>query len=305
VKRRLPSLLALRNFESVGRNLSFTLAAAELNVTQAAVSHQVRLLEEEIGVKLFERFHQRIELTAEGGQLLDVATECLDRLADSVDQISGRGRAERIHMSVTPLISAHWLMPSLGAYLARHPDAEIILHHSLEPPTERDVRFDLKIFFSPVRLENPAYQFLFADALAPICRPDLVRGLALPLETILAKLSIVHEFNYDWWIDWCRRSGIDAKVVERGIVLDDPAVLENAALLGRGVILGSMQFLGERLRSGDLVLPFGKDHALDIYYYLASPRHQRRRSVDDFRRWLMRLAEAQQGLESEGARGEL
>lgn len=294
MKRRLPSLLAVRNFESVGRNLSFTLAADELNVTQAAVSHQVRLLEEEIGVKLFERFHQRIELTAEGAQLLEVATECLDRLADTIDVLSGRGRAERIHMSVTPLISAHWLMPRLGSYLAAHSNAEIVLHHSLEPPSERDAKFDLKIFFSPTKLDNPAHEFLFADALVPVSTPDLLRDLGRkPVEQILAKVNLVHEFNYDWWCEWCRRSGVDPTLVERGIVLDDPAVLENAALLGRGMILGSMLFLSERLRSGELVLPFGIAHTLPIFYYLSAPRRQSRPSVQAFRRWLTCLAQSQ------------
>ena len=294
MKRRLPSLLAVRNFESVGRNQSFTLAASELNVTQAAVSHQVRLLEEELGVKLFERFHQRIELTPAGAELLDVATECLDRLADTFDSLSGRKRADRIHVSVTPLISARWLMPRLGEFIASFETAEIIFHHSLQPPNERESKFDVKIFFSTTPLRNPGYDFLFSTALAPVCIPSLLAGIEhLPRDQLLAKLSIVHEFNTDWWREWCRRSGIDEKGIERGFTLDDPYVLENAALLGRGVILGSTHFIRERLELGELVLPFGTDNAIEIFYYMYSPRLQHRRGVDAFRRWILKLADAE------------
>lgn len=289
MNRRLPSLLAVRYFESVGRNLSFTLAANELNVTQAAVSHQIRLLEEELGVKFFTRLHQRIELTPEGLQLLDVATECLDRLADTFDLVSGRDRSERIHLSTTPLLSARWLMPQLGDYLNNAKNTEIILHHSLEPPNDREPKFDLKIFFSTEPLEDAGYDFLFSDRLVPVCSPSLLKeGSSESRTELLSRVGLVHEFNYDWWGEWCRRSGLDPALTQRGIVLDDPAVLENAALLGHGIILGSTLFLKDKLEKGDLVLPFGADPSFAIFYYLLTkPARASRRSVSNFRRWLL------------------
>src|SRR5690625_2257759 len=156
MKRKLPSLLALRYFESVGRNLSFTLAASELHVTQAAVSHQIRLLEKEIGVKLFTRLHQRIELTPEGMQLLHVASECLDRLADTLGEISGKGCSERIHLSTPPLLSARWLMPHLNESLELAKHTEIVLHHSLALPNDHHPKATLNIFSSPRHATPPA-----------------------------------------------------------------------------------------------------------------------------------------------------
>ena len=292
MKRNLPSLLAIRYFEAVGRNLSFTLAANELCVTQAAVSHQVRLLEEETGVILFNRLHQRIELTSEGQQLLEVVTESLNSLAETFDHISGRASVDRIHLSVTPYISARWLAPRIDDYLAKEKNIEIIFLHSLEPPSERDKHFDLKVFFTTKPSRDPLYEFMFSDTLVPLCAPGLLKDCgALTGEALVGKLPIAHEFSYEWWAEWCRNCEFNPKVVERGHVYDDPTVLENVALSGRSMILGSRMFLAQQIKSGDLVLPFGDTHKIDIYYYVYVRPKQRRRTVDSFRRWLLQASD--------------
>lgn len=172
MQQRLPSLLAV---EPVGRNLSFTLAATELNVTQAAVSHQVRLLERDLGVTLFTRLHQRIELTSQGSDLLEVATECFEKLSDVTNSLTGRKRASRIHLSISPLLSAEMLIPRIGEFLDANDGTEIILHHSLTPPKERDSSYDVKLFFSRAPLNEQSYGFLFKDELVPMCAANLGR----------------------------------------------------------------------------------------------------------------------------------
>jgi LysR family glycine cleavage system transcriptional activator len=291
-KRNLPSLLSIRHFESAGRHLSFKLAAAELNVTQAAVSHQIRYLEEELGVQLFNRLHQRIELTNEGVTLLNVAMECLDRLAESFDQISGRNRSERIRVTITPLLSARWLVPQIDEFLDRHDGAEIILHHSLQPPNDRGPKHDIKIFYSTEPLSVPEYEFLFTDRIVPMCSPMLLEKIgSTDPSVVLAKARIVHEFNYDWWAEWCRRRGVDVTLVQTGLVLDDPAVLENAALQERNIILGSTTFLRERLNKSELILPFGTEPSLGIWYYaVMDSGHATKRAVLAFRQWLLQRA---------------
>ncbi len=288
MRRHLPPLLALRHFEAVGRNLSFTLAASELNVTQAAVSHQIRLLEQHLGVKLFVRMHQRIKLTEVGLRLLQVASGCLDQLSDAVVEVTGRGRTERIHLSITPLVSSRWLMPRLGEYTARSDSVEIVLHHSLDPPSERDTRYDVKIFFTTAPSENPAYQYFFHDSLIPVCSPALIETTgARDLAAILGRVDIIHEFGYEWWSEWCCRVGLDPTLTERGLVVDDPTALENAALHGHGIILGSRRFLDAHLTQGRLIAPFGIETSLDIHYYLVcNPTAERRHAVRQFRAWL-------------------
>jgi len=168
MNRKLPSLLAVRYFEAVGRHLSFTLAANELNVTQAAVSHQVKQLEERIGTQLLIRLHQRVELTPAGEVLLKVSIECLDKLAETFESISSASKSNhRVVLSVTPLLSAHWLLPRLNSYLADHPSADIILHNSLKSPTEDHEDYDLKISTRLISLKTPTMSFFWLMSCSP------------------------------------------------------------------------------------------------------------------------------------------
>ncbi|WP_167623980.1 LysR family transcriptional regulator [Paracoccus sp. AK26] len=287
MKQRLPSLLAIRYFEAVGRNLSFTLAANELNVTQAAVSHQVRLLEQELDVKLFTRLHQRIELTEKGLELLEVSAECFEKLADVTNSISKGKRTSRIHLSVSPLISTHVLMARIGEFLDAEKDTEVIIHHSLAPPNEREAPYDIKIFFSRTIISNESFEFVLQDKLIPMCIPALWRkNKGESPGNFLKQTGVVHEFDYQWWESWCEQTGVDKNIVRRGLALDDPSVLLNAALLGRGVILGSKRFLADRLRAGELIAPMGEQDGVDIYYYLCTNKTQRRRDITKLSAWL-------------------
>lgn len=287
MKQRLPSLLAIRYFEAVGRNLSFTLAAIELNVTQAAVSHQVRLLEQELDVKLFTRLHQRIELTEKGLELLEVSIECFEKLSDVTSSISKGKRSSRIHLSVSPLISTHVLMPRIGEFLSAEKETEVIINHSLSPPNEREPPYDIKLFFSRKPINNESFEFILKDKLIPMCIPEIWRKHKDDeTANFLLNAGVVHEFDYQWWENWCEQVGIDKSVVQRGIALDDPSVLLNAALLGRGVILGSKKFLNDRLRTRELITPIGEENGVDIYYYLCINKTQRRRDVAKFSDWL-------------------
>lgn len=107
----------------------------------------------------------------------------------------------------------------------------------------------------------------------------------------LESIDIIHEFDYHWWEEWSDRASVDRTIVQRGIVLDDPAVLENAALLGSGLILGSKRFLAGRLRSGELIAPLGEGQGIDIYYYLVVGLTQKRRSVAKLTNWIRKICQ--------------
>nr|WIE91256.1 LysR family transcriptional regulator [Mesorhizobium sp. WSM4875] len=289
--RRLPSLRAVHYFESAARNLSFTRAADELNVTQAAVSHQIRYLEEELGVKLFTRTHQRIDLTPEGVHLLETATDVLDKLGDTLASIAVQSPYDRLHIGVTPLFSAYWLMPRLSQFTNARKHTEIVLHHSLEPPHERLDRTSVKIFWGG---EVSGYERdeLFTDYLVPMCSKNLFETMrGKTVQEVMATANFIHEFDREWWTSWCRSEGIDPNVIQKGTIVDDPGVLESAAVLGHGMVLGSITFLKRRIDAGEIVVPFGIRSPIEIRYcMLTKPAEMKRRAVREFRNWILAAA---------------
>ncbi|MBF8745063.1 MULTISPECIES: LysR family transcriptional regulator [Pseudomonas] len=288
MSRRLPSLLAIRYFEAVGRNLSFTMAAKELNVTQAAVSHQIRKLEEKINIRLLTRKHQGVELTHEGEILLRSSVECLDKLADTFEVISNLSSANnRLVLSVTPLLSANWLLPRLNGFVSNRPNVDVVLHSSLSSPVEDREKFDYKIFYSREEMEDADHELLLVDELLPICNPSLTKGLtSLPLQE-LSNFSLIHEFDREWWVAWCELAGIDPGLARRGMVVKDPALLEKAALIGSGLILGSSLFMRDKVKSGELITPFGNALSLKVYYYLCQSPTVRGEGANQFRNWVV------------------
>lgn len=287
--RRLPSLRAVHYFESAARNLSFTRAADELNVTQAAVSHQIRYLEEELGVKLFARTHQRIDLTPEGLLLLETATEVLDKLGDTLATIAVQSPYDRLHIGVTPLFSAYWLMPRLAQFTEARKNTEIVLHHSLEPPHERLDRTSVKIFWGG---EFSGYEKdeLFTDCLVPMCSKKMFEAIrSKSIREAMSSVNFIHEFDHEWWASWCRAEGIDPIVIQKGTIVDDPGALESAAILGHGMVLGSITFLRRRIDSGEIVAPFGVRSPIKIpYCLLTKPTELKRRAVREFRTWILK-----------------
>ncbi len=288
MRRRLPSLLAVRYFEAAGRLLSFTAAANELNVTQAAVSHQVRLIEDEVGCRLFNRLHQRVELTPEGKQFLETVSECFDRISETFAEVSGQKNVEQIYLSVTPYMASRFILPQLEDFLTVEKNCEIIFHLTMDARGENDGKVDMKIFFTTKPEKNSQIEFLFMDELVPVCSPKLLAASKTndPVE-LLTSARIGHEFSYRWWVDWAKRTGIDPNLVERGNIFDDPSALEQSAIYGRTMILGSKRFLHDRIEAGEIALPFGEENALKIYYYLQIPPSKERRSTRIFRNWII------------------
>jgi LysR family glycine cleavage system transcriptional activator len=290
MKRKLPSLLAVRYFESVGRHLSFTAAAEELNVTQAAVSHQVRQLEERLGHQLFVRLHHRIALTETGEQLLAACTRCLEDLEEVFRRLGNQQEAAPLVLNVTPWISARWLLPRLNDYLSKHPDTDIVLHNSLKSPLSDSEEFDLKIFYSGERLNDSTFEILFTDQIVPICSPTIASPGKSLTETEFVGLNLVHEFDHEWWTTWCERAGLGPDLAKRGLIVDDPVVLEKAALLGHGLILGSETFTRDRVVAGELIYPFGTSVSIPIYYYVVAKSPSPSSSVCQLKSWIIENA---------------
>lgn len=284
----------MRHFEAVARHLNFTKAAEELCVTQAAVSHQVKALEDQLGVRLFTRSGRHVELTEEGRTLLQVARDSFDRLAACARQISRKSPQARevLTVRVTPWFSSRWLMPRIPGFTQCFPDIELEIHHTQAPLSRNGQTYEIAIHYGDGYWSGMAADFLFGADLVPLCSPKLLaEGAALKTPADLANHTVIYETSHDWWADWLERADAKSVVPRRRIVVDDPNVLLDAALQDQGLILGPPDLFTDLLRRNQLAMPFDRALAVDIDYYLiVSPDMLALPKVRAFREWLLQEA---------------
>ena len=267
--RQLPPLKALLAFDAGARLGSFTKAAKELHVTQTAISHQIRLLEDYYEQKLFDRTSRDLVLTESGVRLRGVTTEMFDRL----DQISkelkpGVGALEGpLRITLPPSLGSFWLAPRLGKFWAEH---NIDLH--LIPARElldfQLHKIDLGIRCGKGEWPGMEAEFLMPMDIVPVCSPDLLKQRP-GLETAedLINYTLLHEINYDQWGEWLAARGLHSIDSSKGVICHDSNMLYNLALNGQGIALVTLQVMSEELSNGRLVHLFPElDESTSGYY---------------------------------------
>lgn len=300
MRRRLPPLNSLRAFEAAARHGSFALAAAELGVTPAAVSQQVKMLEAQLKLPLFRRLPRGLELTEAGRAYLPGLSDGLDRLAAATAQVR-EGRASGV-VTVTTLASfaAGWLVPRLSDFRRRYPGIDLRLDTSrhLVDFAREDV--DIAIRFGRGATKGLEAVHLLDEVLFPVASPALLHGTK-PLNRFedLAHHILLHDVdalpNQPWmhWQSWFEREGLDPKAASRGLFFTDSNVLVAAAVAGQGVALGRAPHLGEHLAKGRLVRLFEQSWKADWAYHIVAPAAQFRRPlVRTFVDWLLEQASA-------------
>ena len=289
MRSKLPSLNGLKVFEAVARHLSFTKAANELHVTQAAASHQIRKLELQIGVQLFIRQPRKIQLTNEGKILLPVMTKSLDTIADRLLQISADDGFAMLKVRIAPSISAKWLSPRLNDFWRHNPDINLSLFHSNEDVDFVSEDIDVAITYGDGKWSNVESFHLLSLDFFPVCSPALVAGFDHELgEADLAQLSLLHDANYQSWSSWVRSANFSNSDPNRGTIIDDTNVLVQAAIGGQGVAMGSSLTVNEHICSGRLVRLF--DHILrpeEGYYVICPKAHLECQNIRLFKNWLL------------------
>ncbi len=260
--RRLPPLAALRAFEAAARHLSFKRAARELLVTPTAISHQVRLLEEALGVRLFERRTRQVVMTAEAQALYPVLRDGFDAFAraiDAIERLSRRPGRAAVTLSATRAFTAKWLVPRVAGFQRAHPDIDVRLLATDEVVDLAAGSADLAIRYGRGPYPGLAAEPLLADRFAPVAHPSL--GLRAPAD--LAKKTLVH---FEWskadpenptWPRWYRAAGLAAGDAPAGLSFTDESHAIQATLAGHGVGLLSLTLLDAELADGTLVQPFG------------------------------------------------
>jgi LysR family transcriptional regulator, glycine cleavage system transcriptional activator len=290
VATRLPPLNALRTFEAAARHLSFTKAAEELFVTQAAVSHQIRTLEDHLGARLFRRANRALLLTEEGQALVPAVRDAFDRLLAGVRRVESLCCGGALTISTTPSFAATWLAGRLVRFQVLHPEIELHLG-----ATSRLVDFaregiDCGIRYGEGDWPGLRAQRLFRTALMPVCSPLLLKGVhALRKPQDLAHHTLLHALDGgDDWRLWLRAAGVQAIDPTRGPKFDSITLVLQAALNGAGVGIGRRQLVEAEVASGRLVAPF--DLQLPdacAYYFVAPEALADQPKVGAFRDWLL------------------
>jgi LysR family glycine cleavage system transcriptional activator len=285
-----PSLNFLHTFESVARHLSFTNAAKELFVTQAAVSHQIKALEEYLGVKLFHREKRKVLLSDEGQKLLPSVVSGLQGIADSLDNIRNYESEDTIVVGVGSSFSANWLVHRLGAFYQKYPEVNLNLKISNNDPDFGADGTDLAVVWGKGDWQGLMYEKLMVVEFTPVCSPDLLKKTH-PLKTPedLIYYPLLDDPDYNIWQEWLEEAGIPERKYKRRTVIRDSNVLIHSTLDGHGIALCAVGIVQEYLDSGRLIRPFDLSITGGGFYYLVYPEKALRKPlVRLFKTWLLK-----------------
>jgi DNA-binding transcriptional LysR family regulator len=283
-------LTALRSFEAVARALSFTRAAAELGVTQAAISRQVKALEAALSVTLVVRGKTRNALTDAGEVLYGGIHRGFDSIEQAVDRISGSGGREILNVSVAPYFSAHWLTPRLMSFFRQHPEIDLRLHHSYHPADFRREGIDIGVNWGAGLWSGAAIDLILAGDLTPVLSPALANQVGRLTPRQLLGLPLFYEFDLGDWKAWFDACGVAMTGVS-SLRLNDSHALRRMALDGHGVALFFAGLLQDDLDAGRLVRPFKTQVNTGTNYYLNFPDDIELPSKSrKFRRWILEQA---------------
>ena len=306
MSERLPPLNSLRAFEIAARHLSFRKAAEELHVTPAAISHQIKLLEEQLGVALFHRLTRAIELTEVGRSFLPKLREGFESITQAVAGVRARGRADALTVNVPPSFATKWLMPRLHRFVTANPDIDIRILASMrlmdtsrqDFPDEQTADADIDIRFGTGKYPRSRVDLLFPVSLTPLCSPSLQKGMRplrkpsdLRYHVLLHDDTLYLSNDRPDWEQWLKAAGANNVDSSRGPHFNHSILGLEAAVDGLGVVLGVKELAANDLAAGRLVAPFELSLAMDAAYYLVSAEaNAERPKVAVFRNWLLEEA---------------
>jgi LysR family glycine cleavage system transcriptional activator/LysR family transcriptional regulator of beta-lactamase len=305
MSRSLPPLNALRAFEASARHVSFTAAASELGVSQAAVSRFVRILEENLGVQLFERQRNKLELTEAGSSLAPELGATFSRIERLMQETKARGQKTNVlTVGIGPTLATRWLIPRLGRFAAAYPHIEIrIATGGAVAPFNEE-------WTCAVRLgEDPWPGFiadrLFTMDLVLVCSPDVARRLRRPADLASVSLLRVRHAPKDW-SRWWIAAGLPEETFARltpGPVFDHYGLALQAAVDGLGAVLAMSAYVEADLAAGRLVAPFPLSiPKIEAWYLIRRPAREHDASLQIFRKWLRDESIAQEAADESARR---
>jgi LysR family glycine cleavage system transcriptional activator len=292
MRRPLPPLNALKAFEATARHLSFSKAAAELHVTPAALSHQIRGLEDLLGLRLFHRKSRSIDLTAAARLMYPGVRTAFESLRAAVEQLD-RAREDRILVvSASPGLTAKWLVPRIYRFMEKHPDVDTRISASSNYSNFTTDGVDVGIRLSSGNHPDLYVEKLCGEAMLPLCSPRLLEG-ERPLRTPddlqhFPLIQIDLPGIVPTWDDWLAVAGVTGVDTSRGLRLNVADHALDAASEGTGVVLGYKLVASRDIGLGRLVSPFGPELPLPgrSYHFVCAKGQEKRPTIKAFRDWL-------------------
>lgn len=289
---RLPSLNGLRAFESAARHMSFTQAAQELNVTQTAISHQIRRLEAELGVSLFLRLKDGLTLTEAGQAYLPGIRSAFHELRYSTEQLFAARDNTVLTISTLVSVASKWLLPRLPAFQQTFPDIEVRVSAATDLVDFRHGGIDAAIRYGRGDWKGLRADWLMSDEIFPVCSPALLKGgkaLQTPADLANHTMLQVSGMTAADWNTWLSAADQPAKLAKGSRLTFDLAMMAvQAAVDGQGVCIGRSTYVDDDLRAGRLVAPFALRLKDDLGFYLVTPHETANsKKIVALRTWLL------------------
>ena len=291
-RKSLPPLASLMPFEATARLGSVTQAAQELGLTQAAVSRQIKSLEDNLGTQLFNRRNRAVYLTDDGQDFSQSVTHSLETLLTSAAQLRRIQKCNEVILFAQLCEGLYWLMPRLSTFYQQHKNIEVKVSVSTQPVTQAMDYFDLALQTSGRKSGDCELVFSAPDEVFPVCSPRYIENYTCPLS--LDELPDLHLLHHkvapqDWidWDDWLQQLNIKTRVGFKGTVYDSYPMMIQSAIEGHGIALGWKQTTNQLINSGQLVRPFEESlkltDGLSVYLH---PKCKPRSELDVFIDWL-------------------
>lgn len=286
IRPHLP-LNALRAFEAAARHLSFTRAAIELCVTQAAVSHQVKILEQRLGVTLFRRLPRGLMITEEGRALLPTLKDSFDRMADMLERFEGGHMREVLTLGTVGTFAVGWLLPRLAGFRARHPFIDVRLSTNNNRVDIAAEGLDYAIRFGNGAWHDTEAEPLFEAPLSALCVPAIAARLRHPED--VGRETLLRSYRADEWPGWFEAAGAPAPAIT-GPVFDSSVLMVETALQGTGVALAPPLMFSRHLASGALEQPFPVHVSRGSYWLTRLKSRTPTPAMTAFAEWMAEMA---------------
>jgi len=298
LRGRLPPANSLIVFEAVARLLSFTKAAAELRVSQAAVSRQVQLLEDNLGVRLFERLYRTIVPTVQGTALFNAVSMGLGHIANTSDELRRKIDTADITISSSVSFASYWLMSRIAKFRAEFPNVDVRLVAYAKVRDLATTGLDFAVRYGKGTWNDVSVDLMFGNEIFPVCSPAYLKKhqpLGKPEDLYKTTLLKLSRFDRNWttWDDWFEAFGLEDRNDTRSLRFDNYLLLVYAAVRGEGMALCGQRLAEDLIQSGELVRPIEASVKSEYSFYLLRPARAELRPIQaQFRNWLLREAGA-------------